>query len=179
MNKKMINRKRGILFDKDSGDVLQDDIDILALAPKDQDDKFTKVYHALSTKLFYDKDFAGVALKVLIVLFERISTTNPEFYVEMHTLAAEMGYSREAISKAINLLVRKEILIRKRGIRTPIFFFNPNLVFKGKIGAKRELQREISGIKKQQDEQKTEQALADLHKAIEQNQTDLQKAINE
>lgn len=80
-----------------------------------------------------DKDFTGETFRVLMYLLSRLDFEN-WIHTPLQEIADELGMKRPNISKAVNLLESKGILVRGPKIgRSYAFRLNPYYGWKGKV----------------------------------------------
>ena len=137
----MSQRRLGTI-DLDTGEVLEEGIPVWVGRKPKLTERWFMAFQDAFESLSTDKDLTLEHHRVLHFLFSRLDFEN-FIQVPQSEIARKLSMDKSKVSKAMSLLVSKQIVLRGPKIgRSSSFRLNPNFGWKGKVSSLREAQRE-------------------------------------
>ena len=137
----MSQRRLGTI-DLDTGEVLEEGIPVWIGRKPKLTERWFMAFQDSFQGLAKDKDLTLEHHRVLHFLFGCLDFDN-FIQISQTDIASELDMKKQNISRTINLLVEKKIILRGPKIgRSSSFRLNPNFGWKGKVSSLREAQRE-------------------------------------
>lgn len=137
-----MSKRRFGTIDLDTGEVFEEGIAVWVGKKVRVNERFFMVFQDALESLAVDRELTEEPRRILLFMFSRLDFEN-FIQLEQSEISSKLSIARPHVSRAIKLLIDKQILFRGPKIgRSSSFRLNPHYGWKGKVSNLREAQRD-------------------------------------